>query len=362
MNISSQIDNILVALSGGVDSSVAIALLKEQDKNIMGMNMRLFDKSIASNCNCDSNIKDAESVCRKLNIPFQVVNLSTEFTKKVIVPFISSYENGLTPNPCIYCNFNLKFNALYEKANELGFEYLATGHYARIEYDENVDRFLLKKALDLSKDQSYVLYTLSKEQLGHILFPLGDLSKSTVRTIAKKYNFDNADKHESQDICFIPNGKYAEFIKDFTKKDYPAGHFIDEDGNILGIHKGIINYTVGQRKGLGLALKRPMYVKTVDPINNNIILAPNDNLFSREFDVENINWLAIDRPSSPIHAKVKIRYHHKEANAIIKPTSNDSAKIIFDEPERAITKGQSAVFYHGDIVLGGGTIIKVYNN
>lgn len=352
----------MIAMSGGVDSSVAAYLIKEQGFDAAGVTMRLFDEKLSGICggtHCSENsaAEDAGKVAEQLGIPHIICDLSVQFSRKVIDYFAEAYENGSTPNPCVECNKYLKFGELHEYANSIGYDLIATGHYAKISYDAGSKRYLLKKAADLTKDQSYFLYSLDQEQLARTLLPLGDMLKQNVRRIAKEQGFVNAKRAESQDICFISNGDYVSFIEKYTGKSYPAGDFVDTDGNILGRHKGIIRYTIGQRKGLGLALKNPMYVCSIDPKTNRIILGSNEDLMRRELDVLNFNWIACDAPKSKMRAHARIRYRHKESPAEIIPTGENSVHIIFDEPQRAVTSGQSAVLYDGDVVIGGGYIV-----
>ena len=349
----------LIAMSGGVDSSVAALLMKNKGYDCIGCTMKLFDNNDAGvsesrTCCSLDDVEDARSVAFRLGIPYYVFNFSEEFREKIIGKFISSYENGMTPNPCIDCNRYMKFEKLLARAEILGCEYLVTGHYARIARENG--RFVLKKALDDSKDQSYVLYTLTQEQLGHVMFPLGSLTKQEARNIAEKNGFVNADKPDSQDICFVPDGNYASVIERHTGKSSQPGCFVGMDGNVLGYHKGIIHYTVGQRRGLGISSTEPLYVCGIDKENNAIILGRRQDLFKKETDVTDINWISGEVPSFPVCCKVKIRYRHSEQPATVMPDGN-GAHIVFDEPQRAITPGQSAVFYDGDTVLGGGTII-----
>lgn len=265
----------VIAMSGGVDSSVAALLTKQKGYDCIGATMKLHsgtDFYSEKACCTADDAEDARSVAVSLGIPFYVLDFTADFDREVIKKFISSYESGATPNPCIECNNHLKFERLLDKMSELGFDYIVTGHYARIEFDEQKNRYILKKALDLTKDQSYVLYGLNQNQLSHILFPLGSLTKTETRKIAEENGFINANKHESQDICFVPDGDYVSFIKNYTKKEYPCGNFVDLKGNVLGEHKGIIKYTVGQRRGLGLALPRPMYVCKKDVEKNEVVL------------------------------------------------------------------------------------------
>jgi tRNA-specific 2-thiouridylase len=265
----------------------------------------------------------------------------------------------MTPNPCIECNRYLKFDKLFQRAKELDYDYVVTGHYAISYYDEAKGRYMLKKAVDDTKDQSYVLYSLTQDQLAHIQFPLGTMTKMEARDVAEKNGFVNARKHDSQDICFVTNGKYAEFIEGFTGKAYPEGNFVNSRGEVLGTHKGIIRYTIGQRKGLGLALKEPMYVMDVDTDKNQVMLGRNDELFSRELYANDINLISVERIEEPMRVKAKVRYRAKEDWATVTQTSDDTIHVVFDNPQRAITKGQAVVLYDGDNVVGGGTVIKV---
>lgn len=337
---------ILIALSGGVDSSVAAGLIKDK-YDCIGATMKLY-------CSNEKDIEDAEEICKKINIPFYLLDFEEKFKNTVIKDFIETYENGGTPNPCIVCNRILKFGQLLDKAEELGCDGIATGHYAIIE--EINGRYCIKKATDLTKDQSYVLYSLSQEQLSKTIFPLGNMSKNDARTIADELQFVNSQKKESMDICFVPDGDYFKFIENYTGKKFKEGYFKDKDGNILGTHKGIIKYTIGQRKGLGLALPQPMYVCEKNVENNEVILCTNDELFEKEVNVTDFNWVSIENPKKEFKALAKIRYNMKEQPCTIVPTSENSVKIIFDEPQRAITKGQSAVVYIADYVIGGGII------
>lgn len=348
----------LIAMSGGVDSSVAAYLMKENGYDIIGVTMKLFDnedihETAEKTCCSLSDTEDARNVACMLGFPYYVFNFKADFKKQVIDRFIDAYEHCETPNPCIDCNRYLKFQELYRRAKELGCDYVVTGHYADIE--EKNGRYFLKKAADPKKDQSYVLYSLTQEQLAHTLFPLGKLEKSETRKIAEENGLLNAHKHDSQDICFVPDGDYASFIEKTTQRTYPEGDFVDTEGNVLGRHKGIIHYTIGQRKGLGLSLPAPLYVMDKDPENNRVILCTNEKLFKKEMDVMEINWITADDFTEPFRAEVKIRYSHKAAPAVIIPDGN-SARVIFDEPQRAITPGQAAVFYDGAYVIGGGKI------
>lgn len=349
----------VIAMSGGVDSSVAAFLMKEKGFECIGATLKLHSKeneiNVEQSCCSSKDIEDAQNVANRLGIPYYVYNFEGEFKENVIDNFVSVYENGGTPNPCIECNRHLKFKKLFEKMKEIGYDYVVTGHYARI-IEEN-GWYYLKKGLDASKDQSYVLYSLSQEQLSHTMFPLGDYSKTEIRKVAENQNFVNASKKDSQDICFVPDGDYAGFIEKYTGKTYPKGNFIDIDGNVLGVHQGIIRYTNGQRKGLGIALGKPMYVAGKNIKDNTVTLCTNEQLFSSELTADDFNWL-IPNPDNEIKCKARIRYNMKEQDATVFKLDDGKVKIVFDKPQRAITKGQAVVLYDGDTVVGGGTIIE----
>lgn len=350
---------VMIGMSGGVDSSVAAFLLQKESFEVIGATMKLYnneDIDFVSEKTCCSldDVLDAKSVCARLGIRHYTLNMTDDFKKEVIERFISAYQNGFTPNPCIDCNRYMKFSKMLHKAQELDIDYVATGHYARIE--KQGDRYILKKAVDLSKDQSYVLYSLTQEQLKVTKFPLGNYTKQQVREIAEENGFVNARKHESQDICFVPDGDYSKFIEYYTGKTYPCGDFVDMNGKRLGEHKGIIRYTIGQRRGLGLALPASMYVVEKDVDNNKVILGFNDDLFKKEVNVKNISFTACGGLDKPERLCAKIRYNQKEQPATVTQTDENHLKIVFDEPQRAITKGQAAVLYDGDTVVGGGTI------
>ena len=353
-------DKVLIAMSGGVDSSVAAFLMKEQGCQCIGATMQLFhneDIGVKRTKTCCSleDVEDARSVAFRLGIPYYVFNFSDDFKGQVIDRFIAAYERGATPNPCIDCNRYLKFERLYERARILGCDAIVTGHYARIEQENG--RWLLKKSLDESKDQSYVLYSLTQEQLAHTRLPLGAMHKSETRRIAEEQGFYNADKPDSQDICFVPNGDYAGFIARFTGHNCSAGDFVDEDGHVLGRHKGIVHYTVGQRKGLGIAADAPLYVKQIDAASNRVVLSGNESLFSRELTANDFNWIAYDVPPRELRASARVRYHQREQAATVTVLGDGRVHLVFDEPQRAITPGQAVVLYDGDTVLGGGTIL-----
>ena len=352
----------LIAMSGGVDSSVAAYLMKDSGYDCMGCTMKLYDsddvtdaKTSHTCCSLD-DIADARRVAANLGMNYSVYNFQDSFKEKVIDKFIYYYEHGMTPNPCIDCNRYLKFDALYKKAKELGCDYVVTGHYARIEKEG--DKYLLKKAVDDTKDQSYVLYTMTQDQLAHTKYPLGELTKVKAREIANANGFLNADKPDSQDICFVPDGDYASVIRKYSGKDYPSGDFVDREGHVLGTHKGIIGYTLGQRKGLGISAKEPYYVCKICTENNTVVLGGKDDLFTKEVYVDDFNWISGEAPIEEIRIKAKTRYRQKEAPASLAVLEDGTVKLTFDEPQRAVTPGQAAVVYDGDIVLGGGTIIR----
>lgn len=353
----------LIAMSGGVDSSVAALLTKEAGYDCIGATMKLYSnddintKETHTCCSLD-DVQDARSVANALGMPFYVLNFSERFKDVVMDKFVRCYECGMTPNPCIDCNRHLKFETLYQRARELSCDFIVTGHYAIIEFNEATGRYNLKKSTNLAKDQSYVLYSLTQEQLAHTMFPLGGMDKQEVRELAEENSFINAAKHDSQDICFVPDGHYAEFIEEYTQKTYSEGDFVDTLGNILGTHKGVIRYTIGQRKGLGLSLKEPMYVKALDIENNRVILGRDEDLYSRELTARDINLISIPKIEGSMRVKAKVRYRHKEEWATVTQPDENTLKVVFDEPQRAITKGQALVMYDGDIVIGGGTITE----
>lgn len=351
----------LIAMSGGVDSSVAAYLMKERGYDCTGITLKLFDSesNSAADKTCCSldDVEDARSVCRRLGIPHYVYNFKENFAKQVIDRFVSAYENGRTPNPCIDCNRYIKFEKLFNRAEELGFDCVVTGHYASVEYDPEAGRYMLKKSRDPSKDQSYVLYPLTQAQLAKTVFPLGEMDKEQTRALAEKLGFINARKHDSQDICFVPDGDYARFIENYTGKTYPHGDFTDESGKVLGEHKGIIRYTVGQRKGLGLALPHPMYVKEKNLAENKVVLCDNEALFSKELLANDLNLIFADKTDGALHVSARVRYNQPEQPATVYQLDSDTIRVVFDEPQRAIAKGQAVVLYDGDLVLGGATII-----
>ena len=339
----------LIAMSGGVDSAVAAWLTQQAGFDCLGATLVLLQGDDGSNC------LDAESVCRRLKIPFHAIGLEDAFACRVIHPFVAAYEAGCTPNPCVLCNRHLKFGALLQQAQAMGCEKLVTGHYARIE--KSGDRYLLKKGLDAAKDQSYVLYALTQQQLAHTLFPLGELTKEQARSIALQQGFVSANRPDSQDICFIPDGDYAGFIRRHTGRDYPQGDFVDTQGNVLGQHKGLIHYTVGQRRGLGVSAATPLYVKQLDTQNNQVVLCTAQELFQKTAVAGDFNWIAMDAPSGPVRCRARARYHQPEQPATAYAEADGTVRVEFDQAQRALTPGQAIVLYDGDTLLGGGTIL-----
>ena len=353
---------VVVAMSGGVDSSVAAALLKEEGHDVIGVTMQIWpsDEQAIENrfggcCGLDE-VEDARKVAHKLGIPHYVMNFRDIFARQVIADFCQEYSQGRTPNPCIRCNQYIKFGALLESAGEIGADFIATGHHARVELDETTGTHLLKKGADTHKDQAYFLYSLTQEQLGHSLFPAGNFTKDRVREIASELNLPVAAKPESQEICFIPDDDYPRFLRDYIPQAARTGPILDELGNILGKHQGIMFYTIGQRKGLGIAAEEPLYVTAIEPDRNAVVVGTREAVYESELIASNLNWIAITRPEHPIKAKARVRYRHPEAEATVTPLDEASVYVKFAEPQMAITPGQAIVFYDGDIVVGGGTI------
>lgn len=346
----------LIAMSGGVDSSVAAYLVRQMGYDCIGCTMKLYESEAGQRGCCTlEDVEDARAVAFRLGMPYYVFNYVSRFREKVIGKFIRCYERGLTPNPCIDCNRYMKFDALYERARILGCDRIVTGHYARIERENG--KYVLKKALWTEKDQSYVLYAMTQDQLAHTLFPLGSLRKAETRAIAAAQGFVNAEKPDSQDICFVPDGDYAKVIEEYTGKPCPPGRFLSTDGADLGAHKGVIRYTVGQRRGLGISASEPLYVCAIDAQRNQVILGPDEALFSDTATVRDFHWISGEAPTSEIRCRVKIRYRQREQPAVLHPLPDGGAKIVFDAPQRAVTPGQAAVAYDGDTVLGGGEIV-----
>lgn len=355
-------EKALIAMSGGVDSSVAAFLMKQQGFDCIGCTMKLRqspDETLPGERTCCSleDVEDARAVAFKLGMPYYVFNFQEDFEEKVIKKFVWCYENGLTPNPCIDCNRYMKFEKLFDRAKILGCEYIVTGHYARIA--RRADRLVLKKAVDERKDQSYFLYSLTQEQLRHTRFPLGSMQKAEIRRIAEENGFVNAAKPDSQDICFVPDGDYLAFLEAYTQKAYPAGDFLNTGGAVIGRHRGAVAYTLGQRKGLGLAMGAPVYVCGKDMLRNTVTVGSNADLFHSSLRAGDWNWFPFPALSQPMRVAAKIRYRQQEQPATVYPEADGSARVVFDSPQRAITPGQAVVLYEGDTVVGGGTITSV---
>jgi tRNA-specific 2-thiouridylase len=353
----------MIAMSGGVDSSVAALLSKNAGFDCIGVTLKLFssnDRSDGKDCrSCCSlaDIEDARNVAYHLDMPHYVLNFSDTFAELVIRKFVETYEKGETPNPCIDCNRYIKFEGLLQRAKQLDFEYLVTGHYARIE--QQGTRFLLKKARDIKKDQSYVLYTMTQEQLAHTVFPLGNLTKGEVRALALEAGFINARKQDSQDICFVPEGDYAHFIEEYRKRTAAPGNILDEAGNVLGQHQGLIRYTIGQRRGLGLSFPEPRYVSAKSMADNTLTLGKEGSLYTKTLYADTLNLIAWEEPEKVRRVTVKTRYLQTEQTASAQQVADDRIRVDFDKPQRAITPGQAVVLYDGEVVLGGGTILSI---
>ncbi|MDR0852996.1 MAG: tRNA 2-thiouridine(34) synthase MnmA [Clostridiales Family XIII bacterium] len=350
-------------MSGGVDSSVAALLSQKRGDECIGVTMKLFSNDDVGEerdrpCCSLTDASDAARVAWSLGMPHYVFDFSERFRGDVIERFVSSYEEGLTPNPCIDCNTYLKFGALMGRMREASFDVLVTGHYAISCFDEDLGRYVLKKAVDDKKDQTYFLYTATQEELAHMYFPLGELTKPQARELAAEAGFVTAKKKESQDICFVSKAGYANFIENYTGRASSSGNFVSAEGEVLGKHKGIVHYTIGQRKRLGIALGRPVFVSDIRPKTNEMVLSDEAEIFSSSCVINEVNLIAFEKVTEPVRAEVKIRYGAEPAPALVSPISADGTlRIDFDEPQRAITRGQAAVMYIGDIVLGGGRII-----
>ena len=350
-----------IAMSGGVDSSVAAWLVQQAGYETAGVTLKLYDNEDIGICNdktCCSqrDIEDAKLVADRMGMQHYVLNYRQEFIDNVIQRFVDAYCRGETPNPCIDCNKYIKFGKLCQAVKGMDFTHIATGHYAQIVYDRGSERWLLKKGINQEKDQSYVLYGLTQEQLAMTFLPLGTLSKAQVRVIAQEQGFANASKHDSQDICFVPDGNYSGFIEHFTGKVFPEGNFVDTEGKVLGTHRGLIRYTIGQRKGLGLAMCEPVYVKAKDPVANSVIISTDSELYTKKLDAWDVNLIACERFEGTLRLKARIRYKHPEQWARVTMTGPDTMHVEFEEPQRAIAPGQAVVLYDDDVVFGGGTI------
>lgn len=349
---------IMVAMSGGVDSSVAALILKNNGDEICGATMKLFSNENigehSKTCCALNDVFDAKNIAARLNFNHYVFNFGDDFFHYVIKKFANEYINGRTPNPCLDCNRFIKFKKFLQRANLLGYDYIATGHYAQIFYDENSNRYVLKKSMDTTKDQTYFLYAMTQDELAKTIFPLGNLLKSEVREIAAKNNLINAQKPDSQDICFVKNKNYSQFLRENFQFENKSGNFVDKHGKILGRHNGSINYTIGQRKGLGISFGKHMYViaKTCDTI----VLGDENDLYQKKLIAHDINLIAIEKLIKPMKITAKIRYNQPETPATIKPLNENEIEVEFENPQRAITPGQAVVFYDGDNVLGGGII------
>lgn len=353
-------NRVVVAMSGGVDSSLAAAILKEEGYEVIGITMKIWPSEETpvdneNGCCSLSAVNDARRVAYKLDIPFYVINFEDLFKRTVIQNFKNEYAQARTPNPCVICNKVIKFNAFLNKAKELGAYYMATGHYARITQNE-AGRYLLKKSAAPDKDQTYMLYNLTQEQLKHTLFPLAEYTKQQTRRLAKDYDLKVHDKPESQEICFIPDDNYRRFLQDNYPEIIESGPILDVDGNKLGEHQGLPFYTIGQRKGLGLENNKKLYVVDMDPERNALIVGDNKDVFDTELIAEKINWISIKKLTEPKKVQAKIRYNSPAVEATIYPRDNNQVRVVFTKPERAITPGQSVVFYNDDIVVGGGVI------
>ena len=351
--------NIAVAMSGGIDSSVAAALLKTEGHDLIGVTMSLLLRTDGKNgvdeIRVPETVVKAQEIAVKLGIQHHVIDFREIFQEKVIADFCREYSLGKTPNPCIRCNRYVKFAALLEEASKLGADFIATGHYARVQRDDVTGRYLLKKGIDTDKDQSYFLCQLTQEQLAQAIFPVGGLTKDKVRQIAGELKLPVADRPESQEICFIPGDDYNRFLKKQIPGAYRPGPIIDEHGNAIGEHAGIPAYTVGQRRGLGITAAEPLYVTAIYPERNTVAVGPKDKTYRRELMAHNLNWI-VSPPMQPVRVKARVRYRHQEVEATVTPAGDDTVHVLFEESQMAITPGQTVAFYDGDTVIGGGTI------
>lgn len=355
---------VVVGMSGGVDSSMSAALLKEEGYDVIGVTLQIWESAgpeVEGGCCTNSAIDDARQVAFKLGIPHYVMNFRSYFEQKVVDYFTQSYLAGETPNPCIACNRHIKFGEMLRKAQGLGSDYIATGHYAQVLRDPDSERFFLSKSADVRKDQTYALYMLTQEQLAHTIFPLGEYTKDQVRKMARERGLEVANKPDSQEICFVPNNDYASFVQERSDSPIKQGNFIDLSGKILGKHRGIIHYTVGQRKGLGVTFGKPMFVVGLNPRSNEVVLGEDHEVYTETLWADNLNWISIPDLSAPLEVEAKIRYNSAGAPATIYPAGNETdygVRVHFAKPQRAVTPGQAVVFYQGNLVVGGGRIIS----
>lgn len=348
---------ITVAMSGGIDSAVAALLLFDKGAEVSGATMQLCKRLTSDGSDAaNTDIADAKAICDRLGIQHRVYSFEDEFYRSVIKNFIDTYMNGGTPNPCIVCNKNIKFGLMLDRELENGADYIATGHYAKIEKNAS-GRYLIRKADDEKKDQTYMLWSLSQHQLSHTLFPLSAYSKTQIRELAEQSGFSIARKSDSQDICFVPDGDYASFIEKEIGEKYPSGNYVDKDGKILGTHKGMIHYTIGQRKGLGISMNKHIFVTAKNPVDNTVTLGDECELFSNRVTVRGINLIPFDKLTSGAKFEAKVRYSQKQSPAYVEQTDEDELTLVFDTPQRAPAKGQSAVIYDGDYLVGGGIIV-----
>jgi len=375
MPLSNRKHLVVVAMSGGVDSSLAAFLLEEEGYRVVGISMKLWDfKEVGGEPHPDGRccsveaLNDARAVCQMMGIPHYVVDVTDDFKREVISNFVEEYLKGRTPNPCIICNTRIKWGSLWKKAESLGANFISTGHYARIQYDDKFKRFLLSKGVDPSRDQSYALWGLSQKDLSRTIFPLGELTKKQVRSLAKEHGLKVAEREESQEICFVTDNNYQRFINEWKGEEkskidgeIKPGPILNFKGKVLGKHKGIPFYTIGQRRGLGIAVGKPLYVVRIDAEKNAIYVGENEELFKSSFVISDVNWIAFDNLNKEIDCEIKIRYQHIPQKGKIYPLTEDQVMVKFNQPERAITPGQSAVFYEGEVVMGGGIIDRVIN-